>query len=175
MPRTARIGRQEATAATRKGSKWLRGTLTECSKAVVRTKGTYLSARYHRIKSRRGHAKATVATGHKILTATYHVLRQGVPYHELGEEFSSAATPRTPSAIAGDSSDSSSGSATKSPSRRSRRPPEPQRHFRFREGASQGKIVCEVRFEPGPQKPGSEDGLSPGEVSPRRCHVRVTT
>ena len=88
MPRTARIGRQEATAATRKGSKWLRGTLTECSKAVVRTKGTYLSARYHRIKSRRGHAKATVATGHKILTATYHVLRQGVPYHELGEEFS---------------------------------------------------------------------------------------
>jgi hypothetical protein len=54
----------------------------------VRTKGTYLSARYHRIKSRRGHAKATVATGHKILTATYHVLRQGVPYHELGEEFS---------------------------------------------------------------------------------------
>jgi transposase len=39
---------------SRKGSKWLRGTLTECSKAIVRTKGTYLSARYHRIKSRRG-------------------------------------------------------------------------------------------------------------------------
>jgi transposase len=49
------------SAATRKGSKWLRGTLTECAKAVVRTKGTYLSARYHRIKSRRGHAKATTA------------------------------------------------------------------------------------------------------------------
>ena len=75
------------SAATRKGSKWLRGTLTECSKAVVRSKGTYLSARYHRIKSRRGHAKATVATGHKILTAAYHVLNQGVPYNELGEEF----------------------------------------------------------------------------------------
>ena len=53
----------------------------------MRTKGTYLSARYHRIKSRRGHAKATIATGHKILTAAYHVLNQGVPYHELGEEF----------------------------------------------------------------------------------------
>jgi transposase len=75
------------SAATRKGSKWLRGTLTECSKAVVRTKGTYLSARYNRIKSRRGHAKATVATGHKILTAAYHVLNQGVPYNDLGEEF----------------------------------------------------------------------------------------
>jgi len=53
----------------------------------VRTKGTYLSARYQRIKSRRGHAKATVATAHKILTAAYHVLDRGVPYHELGEEF----------------------------------------------------------------------------------------
>lgn len=80
-------GGKKHSAATRKGSKWLRGTLTECSKAVVRTKGTYLSARYHRIKSRRGHAKATVATAHKILTAAYHVLNQGVPYNELGEEF----------------------------------------------------------------------------------------
>jgi transposase len=80
-------GGKKHSAATRKGSKWLRGTLTECAKAVVRTKGTYLSARYHRIKSRRGHAKATVATGHKILTAAYHVLNQGVPYHDLGEQF----------------------------------------------------------------------------------------
>jgi transposase len=87
VPRPTRIGRQKASAATRKGSKWLRGTLTECSKAIVRTKGNYLSARYHRIKSRRGHAKATVATGHKILTAAYHVLDKGVPYNELGEEF----------------------------------------------------------------------------------------
>ena len=38
-------------------------------------------------QSRRGHAKATIATAHKILTAAYHVLNQGVPYHELGEEF----------------------------------------------------------------------------------------
>ena len=80
-------GGKKHSAATRKGSKWLRGTLTESAKAVVRTKGTYLSARYHRIKSRRGHAKATIATAHKILTAAYHVLQQGVPYHELGEEF----------------------------------------------------------------------------------------
>jgi transposase len=80
-------GGKKHAAATRKGSKWLRGTLTECAKAIVRTKGTYLSARYHRIKSRRGHAKATVATAHKILTAAYHVLQQRVAYHDLGEEF----------------------------------------------------------------------------------------
>jgi hypothetical protein len=40
-----------------------------------------------RAHTRRGHAKATVATAHKILTAAYHVLNQGVAYHELGEEF----------------------------------------------------------------------------------------
>jgi len=79
-------GGKKQSAATRKGSKWLRGTLAECSKAIVRTKGTYLSARYHRIKSRRGHASATIATAHKILTAAYHVLERGVPYDELGEE-----------------------------------------------------------------------------------------
>jgi transposase len=64
-----------------------RCALTESAKAVVRSKGTYLSARYHRIKSRRGHAKATIATAHKILTAAYHVLDRGVAYHELGEDF----------------------------------------------------------------------------------------
>ncbi len=53
----------------------------------MRTKGTYLSARYHRIKSRRGHAKATIATAHKILTAAYHVLDRDTPYHDLDEEF----------------------------------------------------------------------------------------
>ena len=79
-------GAKKHSAATGKGSKWLRGTLTECTKGIVRTEGTYLSARYHRIK-RHGHAKATIATGHKILTAAYHVLNQAVPYHELGEQF----------------------------------------------------------------------------------------
>jgi transposase len=78
---------KQRSGKTRKGSKWLRGVLAESAKAVVRTKGTYLSARYHRIKSRRGHAKATIATAHKILTAAYHVLQRGVPYHDLGEEF----------------------------------------------------------------------------------------
>jgi transposase len=86
-PGQRQSGGKQHSAKPRNGSKWLHGTLTECSKAVVRTKGTYLSARYHRIKSRRGHAKATVATDRKILTAAYHVLNKGVPYHELGEEF----------------------------------------------------------------------------------------
>jgi transposase len=86
------------SAATRKGSKWLRGTLTECAKGIVRTKGTYLSARYHRIKRRRAHAKAAIATAHKILTAAYHVLSRGVPTTSSAKNSSTPAAPRTPNA-----------------------------------------------------------------------------
>ena len=79
-------GGKKGSGKTRKGSKWLRGTLTESAKAVVRTKGTYLSARYHRIKSRRGHARATIATAHKILTAAYHVLQRGCDARSHADE-----------------------------------------------------------------------------------------
>ena len=72
---------------TRKGSKWLRSGLVEAAKAATRTKGTYLAAHYHRIKGRRGHAKATVAVGHTILIAAYYILERGVPHQELGEDY----------------------------------------------------------------------------------------
>jgi transposase len=72
---------------TRKGSKWLGGCLSEVAKAASRTKGTYLNAQYHRIRGRRGPGKATMAVAHSVLVIAYHVLDQGRPYHELGEEY----------------------------------------------------------------------------------------
>ena len=134
-------GGKQHSAATRKGSKWLRGTLTECAKAVVRTKGTYVSARYHRIKSRRGHAKATVATAHKILTAATTSSTAASPTTNSARNSSTAATPRPPNATAAASSTSSNASATKSPSSRYRRPPDPkaprvQFRFSYQEGAA---------------------------------------
>jgi transposase len=72
---------------TRKGSEWLRAGLTESAKAAARTKGTYLSAHYHRIKGRRGPGIATVAVAHSILVAAYYMLKRGVPYHDLGGDY----------------------------------------------------------------------------------------
>ena len=46
---------------TRKGSKWLRSALTEAAHAAARSRGTYLSAHYARLKGRRGPKKAAVA------------------------------------------------------------------------------------------------------------------
>ena len=70
---------------TRKGSKWLHAALIQSAKAATRSRGTYLSAHYARIKGRRGHAKATVATAHSILVAAHYILEREVPYEELGE------------------------------------------------------------------------------------------
>jgi transposase len=69
---------------TRKGSKWLRGTLVESASAAARSKDTYLAARYARLKGRRGHPKAIVAVGHSILVVAYHLLLTGQPYTDLG-------------------------------------------------------------------------------------------
>jgi transposase len=71
----------------RHGSKWLRTTLTESAKAASRSKGTYLSAQYTRLRGRRGPGKATGALRHSILIGAYHILNENVPYHELGADY----------------------------------------------------------------------------------------
>jgi hypothetical protein len=50
-------------------------------------KGTYLSAKYHSLVGRRGKKRALVAIGHKILVMAYHIIKNGVPYKELGKDY----------------------------------------------------------------------------------------
>ena len=69
---------------TRKGNGWLRAQLCEAAHAVGRTKGTYLSAQYHRLVTRRGKTKATIAVAHSILVRAYCLLRDGTTYDEPG-------------------------------------------------------------------------------------------
>lgn len=75
------------TGKTRKGSRWLQIHLNEAAKAASRSRGTYLSAQYHRLRPRRGSAKATVAVEHSMLVAAYHILDRRVPYHDLGADW----------------------------------------------------------------------------------------
>jgi transposase len=79
-------GRQRH-GGTRKGSKWLRIHLTQAAKAAGRTKGTYSSAQYARLRGRRGGARATIAVAHSILVAAYHILERGTPYEDLGADW----------------------------------------------------------------------------------------
>lgn len=72
---------------TRKGSKWLRGALTESAHAASQTKDTYLAAQFWRLTGRRGKKRAAVAVGHSILVAAYHILDRRQPYHDLGGDW----------------------------------------------------------------------------------------
>lgn len=72
---------------TRHGSKWLRSLLVEIAWAASRTNGTYFSAQFKRLASRRGQKRALVAVAHSILVVVYHVMKHEVPYHELGDDF----------------------------------------------------------------------------------------
>lgn len=76
------------TGKTRKGQKWLRTALTEASWAASRTKETYLSAQFHRLRARRGAKRAAIAVGHSILTIVYHLLRDpDAVFQELGGDY----------------------------------------------------------------------------------------
>jgi transposase len=68
----------------KKGAPWLKTTLIQCAWAASRTKGSYLQAQYLRIRSRRGPKKAIGAVAASILTAAYHMLKDGTLYQDLG-------------------------------------------------------------------------------------------
>jgi transposase len=72
---------------TRHGSKWLRTALIEAAHAAARSKDTYLASQYHRIRGRRGPAKAAVAVGHSILVISWHLLSTGETYNDLGGDY----------------------------------------------------------------------------------------
>ncbi|MCA1699342.1 MAG: IS110 family transposase [Actinobacteria bacterium] len=72
---------------TRPGPRWLTEALTESAKAAARAKGTYLAAHHAQIRGRRGEPKAIGATRHDILVAYYHIVRDEVPFRELGPDW----------------------------------------------------------------------------------------
>jgi transposase len=67
---------------TRKGSPWLRVTLTEAAYAAGRGKGTYLSEWYHRLIGRKGKKKTAIAVGRSILELAHLLLSTGQLYDD---------------------------------------------------------------------------------------------
>lgn len=72
---------------TTKGNRWLKRALGEAAWAAAHTKNTYFSVQYRRLAGRRGKKRAIVAVGHSILITVYHVLKDKVPYHDLGPDY----------------------------------------------------------------------------------------
>jgi transposase len=71
----------------RKGAPWLKTMLIQCAWAAKRSKDSYYKAQYYRLKARRGSQKAICAVAASILTAIYHILKDGVPHQDLGVDY----------------------------------------------------------------------------------------
>jgi len=87
-------GRQRS-GRTRQGNAALKTILVQAAHGAIHTKGTYLSAQYHRIAARRGRKRAIMAVAHSILVIGYHLVQRDEPYRELGADYFDRRNPET--------------------------------------------------------------------------------
>ena len=74
-------GKKKSSRVT-EGNSYLKTTLIEASWAGTHTLNTHFAFKYNKLSMRRGRKKAAMAIGHDILIASYHILRDKVPYRE---------------------------------------------------------------------------------------------
>jgi len=79
-------GGKKKPARTQK-QRWLKAKMTQCAWAAVKKRDSYLCARYHRIRARRGKPKAILAVAGTMLRAIYHMIQNDVDYQDLGADF----------------------------------------------------------------------------------------
>ena len=65
----------------------LKTVMIEVAWGAVKKKGSYYKDKYHRLKSRRGSRKAIVAIANRIMKGIFHIIKDGVRFRDLGEDF----------------------------------------------------------------------------------------
>jgi transposase len=85
-PRSDESAGKRRSSRLRKGAPWLKTALVQCAWAASRKKAGYLRAQFQRLRARRGPKKAICAVAASILTAAYHMLRDGTFYQDLGPD-----------------------------------------------------------------------------------------
>jgi transposase len=86
-PGNHQSGGKRYSGRTPKGNRALSTAMVMAAWAAVRTKDTFLKARYHRLAARRGKKRAIVAVAHSMLVSAYHMLSHRQPYQELGGDY----------------------------------------------------------------------------------------
>ena len=86
VPRPERERRKRKSARLRKGAPWLKTMLVQCAWAAKRKKDSYYKAQFFRLQSRRGPQKAICAVAASILTAIYHIVKDGPEHQDLGAD-----------------------------------------------------------------------------------------
>ena len=85
-PRNDESAGKRRSNRLRNGAPWLKTTLVQCAWAAKNKKDSYLQAQFYRIKARRGPKKAIMAVAASMLTAIYHMLKDGTMYQDLGRK-----------------------------------------------------------------------------------------
>jgi transposase len=70
----------------RKGSPWLKTLMVQCGWAAARKKDSYYKAQFNRLRGRHGAKKAVCAVAASMLTAIYHMLKNGTEHQDLGAD-----------------------------------------------------------------------------------------
>jgi transposase len=70
----------------RKGAPWLKTMLVQCAWAARLKKDSYYKAQFHRLRAKHGPKKAICAVAASILTAVYHMLKDGTEHQDLGSD-----------------------------------------------------------------------------------------
>src|ERR1700732_4796068 len=86
-PRLDESNHKRRSTRVRVGAPWLKPVLVQAAWAAARTKDSYFHAQFLRLKSRRGPKKAILAVAASMLTDVYHMLRDGVEFHDLGDQY----------------------------------------------------------------------------------------
>ena len=61
--------------------------MVEVAWPAVKKKGSYFKEKYYSLRARLGPKKAIIAVARRILKAIYHVLKDDVPFKDLGEDY----------------------------------------------------------------------------------------
>ncbi len=85
-PRNDESAGKRRSNRLRKGAPWLKTALVQCAWAASREKDGYLRAQFQRLRARCGPKQAICAVAASILTAIWHILRDGTVYHDLGAD-----------------------------------------------------------------------------------------
>jgi transposase len=85
-PGNRRSAGKQLSGATTKGNSHLKTILWEIAATIARSPGTYLHAFYQRLARRRAKPRAMLAVAHSLLGSIYYMLRDRVPYRDLGPD-----------------------------------------------------------------------------------------
>ena len=83
-PRNDESAGKRRSTRVRKGAPWLKTTWSAPPGLRCASKTPNLQAQFHRLRARRGAKKAILAIAASMLTAAYHMLKNGAEYKDLG-------------------------------------------------------------------------------------------